>query len=406
MSKNRKLTWFALVALAPGLVLLWVMGLWAFMSATPPLHTDPQNIPSVTHAAPAPKWADAVEQARGIVRAGLTEYSLPGLSVAVGVGGDIVWAEGVGFADLEDRIPVSPETRFRLGTASVALTSAAAGLLLEQGTLKLDEKIQTYVPAFPEKPWPVTVRQLMAHLAGVRTDGGDEGPLLAMQCKTPADALPQFAQSALLFEPGTQFRFSSYGWILMSAAVEAASGEPLFRFMRTQIFDPLGMNDTKADSATDPVPNRATFYFPRFAADPRYGLHLTRPLDYSCYAGASALLSTPSDLVRFGLAIDKGRLLQPATVALLQTSQQLPSGEQTGYGLGWDLETVALGGQDTRVVGHDGESLGGMVASLLTVPEHGVVVAVMSNIAYADTFALASKIAAAFAGPATSAPRK
>jgi len=99
-------------------------------------------------------------------------------------------------------------------------------------------------------------------------------------------------------------------------------------------------------------------------------------------------------------------LLQPATVALLQTSQQLPSGEQTGYGLGWDLETVALGGKDTRVVGHDGESLGGMVASLLTVPEHGVVVAVMSNIAYADTFALASKIAAAFAGPATSAPRK
>ena len=203
--------------------------------------------------------------------------------------------------------------------------------------------------------------------------------------------------SSLLFEPGTEYRYSSYGWILVSAAVEAAADEPFLTFMQKQIFDPLGMDDTRADSATKPILDRATPYFPKFAADPRYGPDLMRPIDYSCYAGSSVFLSTPSDLVRFALAINSGKLLQPATVQLLQTSQRLPSGQETGYGLGWDLETVELAGKQTRWVGHDGTSLGGMVASLMTFPEHGIVVSVTSNTSYADTESLAVKIAQAFA---------
>jgi serine beta-lactamase-like protein LACTB len=353
---------------------------------------------SVTHSAPLPQWAGAVEQGRGIVRAGLAEQNLPGLSVAVGVDGDVVWAEGFGWGDLENRVPIAPDLKFRIGTASTALTSAAVGLLLEEGRLQLDEVIQTYVPDFPQKQWPVTLRHLMGHLAGVRNDGGDEGPLLSMRCERPVDALPPFADRPLLFEPETEYRFSSYGWILVSAAVEAAANEPFLTFMRKRIFEPLGMRDTMADSAAKPIPNRATPYFPRFAADPRYGLHLMRPIDYSCYAGSSVFLSTPSDLVRFGMAINRGRLLQPATVQLLQTSQRLASEQETGYGLGWDIETVALAGRQTRSVGHDGTTLGGTVASLMTFPEQGIVVSVTSNISYADTPAIALKIAQAFAG--------
>src|SRR6185295_20237340 len=96
-----------------------------------------------------------------IVRAALVDHNLPGLSVAVGVSRDIVWAEGFGWADLENHVPVAPETRFRIGTASKVLTSAAVGLLLEQGRLRLDEDIRTHVPEFPEKPWPITLRQVM-----------------------------------------------------------------------------------------------------------------------------------------------------------------------------------------------------------------------------------------------------
>lgn len=397
-SWNRTETWLALIVVGVGVPLMAIIGLHSYMTATAtPLHPDPRRVPSVRDSDPPREWADAVERGRQITRAGLTEQNLPGLSVAVGVGGEIVWAEGFGWADLENRVPVAPDLRFRIGTASTVLTSAAVGLLLEKDRLGLDDEIQTYVPEFPQKQRPVTLRQLMGHLAGVRNDGGDEGPLYSERCERPVEALRFFADRSLLFEPGTRFRYSSYGWVLVSAAVEAAADAPFLTFMREQIFEPLRMDDTRADSATEPIPDRATFYFPRYAADPHYGLHLTRDIDYSCYAGASAFLSTPSDLVRFGMAIASGRLLRPATVQLLQTPQRLASGQETGYGLGWDLETVALAGEQTREAGHDGESLGGTVASLMTFPARKIVVAVTSNISYADTPAVALEIAQAFA---------
>jgi CubicO group peptidase (beta-lactamase class C family) len=398
VSRSRIETWVALGAVAVGLLVTGLMGVWVFMSATvTPLHPSPARVPTLARSAPLPRWAGAVDQGRQLVRTALSEQNLPGLSVAVGVGGDLVWAEGFGWADLGKRVPVAPDTRFRIGTASVALTSAAVGLLLEQGRLRLDDEIQAHVPAFPPKEWPVTLRQVMGHTAGIRTDGGDEGPLFSAHCERPVDALEHFANRPLLFEPGTHYRYSSYGWILMSAAVEAAADEPFLRFMRTQVFEPLGMVDTRPDEPTGSTADRATSYFPRFAADPRYGPDPMREVDYSCYAGASVLQSTPSDLVRFGMAIIRGTLLQPATVALLQTSLRLPSGEETGYGLGWDLESVTLAGKETRMVGHDGELLGGMAASLMTFPDRGIVVAVISNISYADTSALGLRIAEAFA---------
>ena len=394
---RRRDTWLALFALAVGLVITALLGMWGYMSVTStPHHPNPQDAPSASRATPAQQWSNAVKQAQQIARSALTDQNLPGLSVAVGTGGEVVWAEGFGWADLDKRVPVSPALRFRIGTASVALTSAAAGLLIEKGRLQLDDDVQKYVSEFPKKDWPVTVRQLMGHTSGVRDDGGDEGPLLSQPCERPVDALQFFADRELLFQPGTQFGYSSYGWIVVTAAIEAAAREPFLSFMQKHVFEPLGMDDTTADSLTTAITNRVTFYFPRFAADPHYGLHPMRPLDYSCYAGASVFLSTPSDLVRFGMAINGGTLLQPATARLLQTSQRLSSGEETGYGLGWDLDSVTLAGKGTRSIGHDGEVLGGMTTSLLTFPDLGIVVAVTSNISYADTNAVARRIAEAF----------
>src|SRR5262245_44264447 len=170
-------TWLGLILLVPGLIALAVLGMWTYMTLTAtPLHPNAAEVPSSTAAAPSPKWTEAVAQARQIIRADLTGLNIPGLSVAVAAGGEIVWAEGFGFADLESRVPVATDMKFRIGTASIALTSAAAGLLLEQKRLKLDDEIQTYVPTYPRQKWPVTLRQLMGHVAGVRTDFGDEGP--------------------------------------------------------------------------------------------------------------------------------------------------------------------------------------------------------------------------------------
>jgi serine beta-lactamase-like protein LACTB len=400
-SWNRPHIWLAAIVLPVCGLGIAIGSLHLYVSATAEtLHPDAQRVPTQAATTPPKADANAVERARQAVRTSVSEQNLPGVSVAVGLGGEIVWAEGFGYADLEDRIPVSPSTRFRIGTASKALTSAGVGLLLEQQRLRLDEPIRTYVPAWPETPWPVTLRQVMGHTAGIGNDGGDEGPLFSTRCERPVEALEAFADDALRFEPGTQYRYSSYGWILVSSAVEYASQEPFLTFMHTHVFAPLGMQDTRADSATTPILDGASSYFPRYGGDPKYGLHDTRPLDYSCYAGASAFLSTPSDLVRFGLAIDGGTLLKPETVRLLQTSQTLRDGKATGYGLGWDLETVTLAGTPTTAIGHDGDILAGTVASLMTFPDRGLVVAVTSNISYSDTAAIALKVADAFVAPA------
>jgi CubicO group peptidase (beta-lactamase class C family) len=377
-----------------------IVALPVYLSATvTPLHSQPHSVPSVTHSDPSPLHADAVDRARRVVRAALAEQNLPGLSVAVGAGGDIVWAEGFGWADVKAGRRVTPDSRFRIGTASTALTAAAVGVLLDQGELKLDDEIQTYVPQFPKKQWPVTLRQLMGHVAGVRTDSDDDRPLSHHRCERPVEAVSHFADAALLFEPGTQYRYSKYGWVLVSAAVEAAAGQPFLTFMREQVFRPLGMNDTGAESAKEENPEDvggpgedappltlirelileplgvvsaraqaptepATFYVPGWGPHPvaRHGLHVRHPRNLSCYAGAMAFFSTPSDLVRFGLAMNSGTLLQPATVPALPT----------------------------------GESSDEKVVSLMTFRESGIVVAVMSNISHADTPALARKVAEAF----------
>lgn len=402
MKAWRTSTWLGLGLGTALLGIAVVIGVVRHLASTStPLHPVAQDVTSVRRTAPPFAWAETAERARQLVRAHVSATNLPGVSVAVGVRGDLVWAEGFGWANLPARTAITPDTGFRLGTASIPLTSAAAGVLIERGALSLEQEIQTWVPQFPRAAQPVTLAQLMAHTAGVRSDGGDEGPLFGMHCERPLDALPAFASRSLLFDPGTKFRVSAYGWVLVSAAIEAAAREPFLRVMRKEVFEPLGMDDTHADAPG--TPDQATSYFPGFAADPRYGADEMRPLDLSCYAGAGELVSTPSDLVRFGAGLMSGRLLQPETLTRLQAAQRTASGDDTGYGLGWDRETVTIGGRPTAVVGHDGDLLGGPAASLLLVPDRQLVVAVTANISYADTATLATAIANAFAANAPAA---
>ena len=211
----KSMTWkqkgLGVIAVGFGLMLIAGLGVYGYVLATmTPLHPRAQDVQAVTHLAPPDKWAGAVEQARQVVRASVAEQNLPGVSVAVGAAGELVWAEGFGWAHLAEKVAVTPGMRFRLGTASTVLTSAAAGLLLEKGRLNLDDEIQAYVPGFPKKDWPLTLRQVMGHVAGLRTDAGGEEPVSvredqpgAVRCARPVDGLERFAQRSLLFEPGT-----------------------------------------------------------------------------------------------------------------------------------------------------------------------------------------------------------
>jgi len=379
--------------IAAGIVLAVALGLSQFIAFTSKaIHDDPAAVPSVSDLAPSAKWVGAVTHSQQIVRAAVVQQGLPGISVAVGVNGEIVWAEGFGWANLEDKSLVDTNTRFRIGHVSKPLTSVAVGLLREQGRLHLDDEIQEYVPTFPKKDWPVTVRQLMGHVAGFRhyrnTEWGDKP---SVHCERASEGLATFANDSLLFQPETRYQYSTYGWVLVSAAVEAVAGVPFSEFMRTQIFEPLGMSHTSADAPNAPIPNRATSYY-----EGNLGGNLTTSVDYSCFAGGGAFLSTPSDLVRFGAALSQGKLLKPDTVKRLQTPQQLTSGVETDYGLGWMVETVDLAGQQTRLVGHASRTIEGASTSFLTFPDRGLIVAVTSNISFADMRSIALAVAEQF----------
>jgi CubicO group peptidase (beta-lactamase class C family) len=388
----------AALALLCAAIVTVVGGGALYFASTMAVHPDPAAVPS-TPGVHARQHSGAIDESRRLAHTLLLEENLPGLSVAVARDGEIVWTEGFGWADLEGRKPVTPQTQFRLGSVSKTLTAAAVALLHERGRIDLDAPVQTYVPAYPQKPWTVTTRRLMGDIAGVhriRGDNNDNPP--GGHCAGLEDALATFADEPLLFEPGTRYRFSTYGWILLSAVVEAAAGEPLPTFLTREILEPLSMESTVLEDRPE-VPDVTSSYIPRAAMRTRLGVRKRSRPDASCLSGAGAFFSTPSDLVRFGSAMLKPGLLKADTLRLLQTPLRLESGASTDFALGWKVERVQLAGAPARMVAHRATPNGSTVA-LLTFPDHGVVVAVASNISPAEGVdPTGRKIADAFTKP-------
>src|SRR5262245_34488277 len=185
------------------------IGAVVFFLTISPGYADSSAVPSHASATPPATYSSVVEESRRLTRELVLESNLPGLSVAVAVNGEIVWAEGFGYANIQRRAPVTPVTQFRLGSVTKTLTAAAAALLYDRGRLDLDAPVQQYVPQYPKKRWTVTARQLMADVGGVhviRGNNNDQTPYF--ECADIDEAIKHFAGEPLLFEPGTQYRFS------------------------------------------------------------------------------------------------------------------------------------------------------------------------------------------------------
>jgi len=217
-------------------------------------------------------------------------------------------------------------------------------------------------------------------------------------CDTALDGLELFAGDPLLFEPGTRYHYSSYGWALVGAVVEAAADEPFLDFLQREVLDPLQMWDTLLDDPAGPAASRTSFYWPRAARDPSlFGVEgaIRKDAENTCIQGAGALLSTPTDVVRFGLAMLEGRLLRTETLGMLRAPLELGSGESTGYGLGWFVREVSIGpaSEPTTVFGHEGSSVGG-TTSLVILPEHGIVIAATANVSFAKSLATERELGA------------
>jgi CubicO group peptidase (beta-lactamase class C family) len=335
------------------------------------------------------RWSGATDSARAWIEAFRQDRHIPGVSVGVGVDGDVVWLEGFGFANVEHRVPVTPATRFRIGSISKSLTAAAIGRLYEQGRLDLDAEVQAYVPAFPRKRWSTTVRQIAGHVGGIRHYRGDEN-LSYVRYPTVLAGLAIFDDDTLIYEPGTRYAYSSYGWNLLSAVVERAAGENFLAYMQRTVFQPLGMQRTVADYVDSIIPDRTEFYSVTDS-----GAVINAPaVDNSYKWAGGGFLSTPEDLIRFAFAHLRSGLLKPETVELLWTSQRLRSGEPTGYGIGWFTRADPAG---HRLVSHSGGSVGG-TSLLLIHPAQRVVVAIVANVGGAGYRDLPLRVAELFVG--------
>lgn len=327
----------------------------------------------------------------------LAEYqesnNFPGLSFSVGRKGLIVFSEGYGFADLEHRVPVYPSiTKFRVGSVAKPMTSVAIGLLVESGRLDLDAPIQRYVPSFPVKDeGAITTRLLGGHLAGIRHYNSQEENFILDHYENVVDALAIFADDPLVNAPGEAYSYSSFGFNLLSAVIQSASGRDFLEFMDTEVFTPLSMNDTTADQFFDLIPNRADVY-----VRGEDGRPLNAPAADSSYKWAGGgFLSTSEDLVRFGFGMLYSDILQDETKELLWTPQQTSDGTPTTYGIGWNV--VPANGGDRRVM-HSGGSVGGTTFFAINRDKEVVMALIVNYSDLANLGPLITELRAIFEG--------
>jgi CubicO group peptidase (beta-lactamase class C family) len=269
-----------------------------------------------------------VNQIRELTAATLRKEGLPGLDVAVAKG-DQVWSAGFGSADLEQNVPVDSSSLFRTASISKWMTATAAMRLAEDGKLDIDAPIQQYCPQYPPKQWPISARELMTQLSGIRHYHGTNGEprdtaaqrdaldvLVRREQSTQytrytevVPALDAFKDDPLVYQPGTHFLYSSLGYRVLGCVLEGAAKSPYRTLMRDLIFTPAGMSTITEDDSQIITPHRVAGY----AWDSNKHLVRAPFRDVSENLPGGGHLATPEDLVRFASAFNSGKLIQSKT---------------------------------------------------------------------------------------------
>jgi len=314
--------------------------------------------------------------------------SIPGVSVAIVENGEYEWSGGFGMADLENSVPATAHTLYRLASISKPITATAAMLLWQRGKLDLDAPVQKYCPAFPLKDSPITPRQSLAHLAGIRHYKGDsqEDPEVGntRHFDNPIEGgLNFFKNDPLVAKPGAKFNYSTHGFTVAGCAIEGASGQKYVDFVRDNVLLPAGMTHTRPDDRFAIIPYRTRFY-----SKQKSGVLVNADfLDSSYKIPGGGWLSSAEDMANFEVAILNDRLVNHATRDAMWASQRTSDGKETGYGLGWGT------GKDLGIldVGHGGGQQG-TSTFIKMIPERRAGVVVLINLDGADSSALATDL--------------
>jgi serine beta-lactamase-like protein LACTB, mitochondrial len=317
----------------------------------------------------------------------MSANSVPGIGAAVVLEGEPIWSAGFGMADLENFAPATSSTLFRLGSISKPITATAILQLWERGKLDLDAPVQKYCPAFPQKEWPITSRELLGHLGGIRhynPDGkGDIPEDSARHFASMEESLQIFAADPLVARPGTKFSYSTYGYTLLGCVLEGAAPPKYVDYVRENIFKPAEMAQTQADDFFAVIPHRTRWYH----KDKSGIVRNAGVLDSSYKIPGGGLISSADDLARFEAAILADTLVKRSTRDLMWTSLKTADGKITGYALGWGISDR----MGVHLVAHTGGQQGTSTAFAL-VPERRAGVVVLVNMDNVDANRLAEEI--------------
>ncbi|MBK7596936.1 MAG: beta-lactamase family protein [Gemmatimonadetes bacterium] len=300
----------------------------------------------------------------------------PGCALGVFRDDRIVYARGYGMADLNQRVPIGPQTVFYIASTSKQFTAMSVALLAEDGTISLDDHIRKWIPELPAYTDGIAIRHLLHHTSGIRDYLG----LWQLSGRSIADEVPQemaldliIRQRALDFEPGNQYSYSNSGYLLLAELVKRASGQSLRDFAAARIFTPLGMTSTQFhDNNARIVERRAEGYQPTGAG----AFEIVRTS--FALVGDGGLLTTVEDLLKWDQNFYDNHLGRGGAPLIRQvttpSSEPLADGRPQRYAFG--LMPGTYRGLD--IVEHGGAFIG-FRAQLLRVPAAHLSVAVLCN---------------------------
>jgi serine beta-lactamase-like protein LACTB, mitochondrial len=326
--------------------------------------------------------AETIPRVEAAIVSAMSEKNVPGLSVAVVLERRLAWSRGYGFADLENCVPFRATTVNRLASVSKPITAVAAMQLSERGRLDLDAPIQRYCPAFPKKPEPITTRQLIGHLSGIRHYASGENFNSTRHYESVTESLEAFAADPLLQEPGTKYTYSTYGYVVLGCVIEGASGVKYADYVRENIAKPAGMEQTRPDDVDAIIAGRARPYAKLPDGEPRNA----DLADTSNKVPGGGMVSTAEDLARFAIALETNKLLQPATFAQMLVPLKTRDGVESPY-FGWTIAERSA----EKVLTHSG-SQQGTNTYLLMVPSRGFALALLTNTEDAGLRSLARQL--------------
>jgi serine beta-lactamase-like protein LACTB, mitochondrial len=313
----------------------------------------------------------------------MSQQHAPSVSVAIVKDGKLAWTGAYGFSDLENSVPAKTSTMYRLASISKPITATAVMQLAEAGKLDLDAPIQKYCPTYPQKQWPITARELLGHLAGVRHYKQPDEWRSTQHYASVTESLDFFKADPLESEPGTKYQYSTFGFSILGCAVEGASGMKFMDYLKEKVFRPAGMEHIQTDDTFTIIPKRAHGY-----RETENGEVVNTWLaDTSNKIPGGGMISTASDLANFAIATMDAKLVSQATLEKMWTPQTMRDGKNTGSGLDWGLGEI----KGHKKVSHSGAQPG-TSTDLILLPDLNAAVVVMMNMDGLPASQLADKI--------------